>query len=138
MSEIREEKRLRALVVDDSSFIRRLSRALFEDLGFEVCTAEDGLAGVELGLEGQFDVVVVDGVLPGLSGPEVCRRLSSLPPERRPIIIMQSISMKGYAARIEAESAGADAYFEKEALSTRMLAWVHATLDARASAARAA
>ena len=130
-----EERRLRVLVVDDSSFIRKLNRSIFEDLGFEVTTAEDGLAGVRLGLEGSFDAVVVDGVLPGLSGPEVCRKLSSLPPERRPIIILQSISMKGYAARSQALSAGADAYFEKEALGTTMVAWVRAALAARELAA---
>lgn len=130
-----EERRLRVLVVDDSSFIRNLNRAIFEDLGFEVTPAEDGLEGVRLGLEGPFDVVVVDGVLPGLSGPEVCRKLSSLPPERRPIIILQSISMKGFAARSQALSAGADAYFEKEALGTTMVAWVRAALAARDLAA---
>lgn len=135
MSGACEEKRLRVLVVDDSSFIRKLNRAIFEDLGFEVTTAEDGLAGVQLGLEGSFDVVVVDGVLPGLSGPEVCRKLSSMPPERRPIIILQSISMKGFAARNQALSAGADAYFEKEALGTAMVAWVRAALAAREAAA---
>jgi CheY-like chemotaxis protein len=133
-----EERRLKILVVDDSSFIRKLNRAIFEDLGFEVTTAADGLEGVRLGLEGPFDVVVVDGVLPGLSGPEVCRELSSLPPERRPIIILQSISMKGFTARSRALSAGADAYFEKEALGTTMVAWVRAALAERELAARAA
>ncbi len=130
-----EERRLKLLVVDDSSFIRKLNKAIFEDLGFEVTTAEDGLEGVRLGLEGPFDVVVVDGVLPGLSGPEVCRKLAALPPERRPIIILQSLSMKGFAARSQALSAGADAYFEKEALGTTMVAWVRAALAARDSAA---
>lgn len=130
-----EERRLRVLVVDDSSFIRKLNRAIFEDLGFEVSTAEDGLEGVRLGLEGSFDAVVVDGVLPGLSGPEVCRKLSALPPAQRPIIILQSLSMKGFAARSQALSAGADAYFEKEALGTAMVAWVRAALAARESAA---
>ncbi|MFN7989550.1 MAG: response regulator [Thermoanaerobaculia bacterium] len=138
MNENRKERRLKVLVIDDSSFIRRLTRAIFEDLGFEVSTAEDGPEGARLGLEGPFDVVVVDGVLPGLSGPEVCRQLSSLPPERRPIIILQSISMKGYTARSQALSAGADAYFEKEALSTSMVAWVRETLTARELAASAA
>ena len=138
MSGACEERRLKVLVVDDSSFIRKLNRAIFEDLGFEVTTAEDGLAGARLGLEGSFDVVVVDGVLPGLSGPEVCRKLSALPPERRPIIILQSLSMKGYTARTEALSAGADAYFEKEALGTSMVAWVREAVAAREVAAREA
>lgn len=133
-----EEKRPKVLVVDDSSFILKLNRAIFEDLGFEVSTAEDGLAGVRLGLEGSFDAVVVDGILPGLSGPEVCRQLSSLPRERRPIIILQSVSMKGADGRHEALTSGADAYFEKKGLGGGMVAWLREALAVRELAAGAA
>ena len=131
MSEESRAKGRRMLVVDDSSFIRKLTRAVFGDLGFEVRTAEDGITGARIGLEEPFDVVVVDGVLPGLSGLEVCRKLATQPPARRPIIIMQSMSMNGHSARQEALSAGADVCLAKEALGNNLVAWVRRLVDAR-------
>jgi CheY-like chemotaxis protein len=126
------------LVVDDSSFIRKLTKAVFEDLGFEVRTAADGVTGALLGLEEAFDVVVVDGVLPGISGPEVCRQLAAQPPERRPIIVFQSMTMKDFSSRQEALSAGADVCLPKEALGNNVVAWVRRLMDARQVTAAAA
>jgi len=138
MSEGIRKARWRMLVIDDSSFVRRLTKAVFEEIGFEVLAAADGAEGARLGLDELFDVVVVDGVLPGLSGPDVCRKLAAQPPERRPIIIFQSMTMNDYASRQAALSAGANLCLPKEALGDNLVAWVRQLLDARPVIASAA
>ncbi len=66
---------MRVLVVDDEP---RLARALARglgDRGFDVVTASDGQAGYHLAKESFFDIIVLDLMLPRMSGLEVCRRL---------------------------------------------------------------
>lgn len=138
MSQETSQARWKMLVIDDSSFVRKLTRAVFEEIGFEVLTAADGAEGVQLGLRELFDVVVVDGVLPGLNGPDVCRKLSAQPPERRPIIVFQSMTMNDYSSRQAALAAGANICLPKEALGNNLVDWVRQMLDARQVTAAAA
>ncbi len=66
---------MRILVVEDE---RRLARAIghgLEDHGFAVELAHDGDTGLWLAREQEFDAIVLDLMLPGLSGYEVCKRL---------------------------------------------------------------
>ncbi|WP_020385070.1 response regulator transcription factor [Kribbella catacumbae] len=66
---------MRILVVEDE---RRLARAIghgLEDHGFAVELAHDGDTGLWLAQEQEFDAIVLDLMLPGLSGYEVCKRL---------------------------------------------------------------
>jgi two-component system OmpR family response regulator len=66
---------VRILVVEDE---RRLARAIghgLEDHGFAVELAHDGDTGLWLAQEQEFDAIVLDLMLPGLSGYEVCKRL---------------------------------------------------------------
>ncbi len=138
MSEGTGKARWRMLVIDDSSFVRKLTKAVFEEIGFEVLTAADGAEGARLGLNELFDVVVVDGVLPGLNGPDVCRKLASQATELRPIIIFQSMTMTDYSSRQAALSAGANICLAKEALGNNLVDWVRQLLDARPVIATAA
>jgi two-component system response regulator ResD len=63
------------LVVDDDEIIRRLVRAVLEADEFEVVEARDGETALRLASETQPAVVVLDILMPGLDGVEVCRRL---------------------------------------------------------------
>jgi DNA-binding response OmpR family regulator len=67
--------RLRALVVDDEPALVRVVAAYLEHEGFEVSTAPDGTEGLRLARLTQPDVVVLDVMMPGIDGIEVCRRL---------------------------------------------------------------
>ncbi|HUX70700.1 MAG TPA: response regulator transcription factor [Cellulomonadaceae bacterium] len=67
--------RYRALVVDDEpAFVRVVAAYLARD-GFEVDTATDGTEALRLAAAGHPDVVVLDVMMPGVDGVEVCRRL---------------------------------------------------------------
>ncbi len=65
----------RALVVDDEVALRRAVSAYLERDGFSVRTAGDGAEALALAREEPPDVVVLDVVMPGLDGIEVCRQL---------------------------------------------------------------
>ena len=66
---------VRALVVEDEGAIRRVVAAYLRQEGFEVSEADDGLRALEMAERDAPDVVVLDLMLPGLDGIEVCRRL---------------------------------------------------------------
>lgn len=64
----------RILVADDSETIRTLLVTALESSGYEVVTADDGLEAYEVGKEGDFDLVILDQLMPGLLGLEVIDR----------------------------------------------------------------
>ncbi len=67
--------RYRALVVDDEPALVRVVAAYLERDGFEVDTATDGTGALRLAADRNPDVVVLDVMMPGVDGVEVCRQL---------------------------------------------------------------
>jgi DNA-binding response OmpR family regulator len=67
--------RLRALVVDDEEPLVQVVRGYLAREGFDVVTAGDGEAAVSAAREHRPDVVILDLMLPGIDGLEVCRRI---------------------------------------------------------------
>ncbi len=65
----------RVLVVDDDDSIRDLVTTALEFVGFQVTVAADGFAGLAAAADGQPDLIVLDVMMPGIDGLEVCRRL---------------------------------------------------------------
>ncbi len=63
------------LVVEDDVKIARFIELELNHEGFSVETANDGRTGLDKALEGGFDLIVLDIMLPGLNGMEVCRRI---------------------------------------------------------------
>src|SRR5581483_1198724 len=66
---------IRALVVDDEQRLRDLVQGYLEREGFSVLAAADGQLALDLARKHAPDIVVLDLMLPGLDGLEVCRRL---------------------------------------------------------------
>jgi len=96
------------LVVDDDEMIRRLVRAVLEADEFEVAEARDGQAALALASETRPSVVVLDIMMPGLDGVEVCRRLDH--DQVRVVILTARDDPK---LETEAREAGADAFMTK-------------------------
>ena len=65
----------RILVVDDDPNMLLLVRFNLEQRGWTVVTADDGPSGLKLATEQRFDLVILDLMLPGISGFDVCRGL---------------------------------------------------------------
>jgi DNA-binding response OmpR family regulator len=68
----------RALVVEDDEDIRALLEYTLQTQGFDVLTADTGLAGVEAVKESQPDLITLDLGLPGIDGIEACRRIRDI------------------------------------------------------------
>lgn len=115
MSDRQGKPRL-VLVVDDDEMIRRLVRAVLEADEFEVAEARDGEAALKLASERQPSVVVLDVMMPGLDGVEVCRRLDH---EKVRVIVLTARDDPKLEA--EAKLAGADAFLTKPFSSIELL-----------------
>ena len=100
------------LVIDDEEGIRELAREAMVMVGFEVLTALDGERGLRLFGSERPDLVILDLMLPGLSGIEVCRRLKSKSETRQvPIILISARSEE--VDRVRGLETGADDYVTK-------------------------
>jgi DNA-binding response OmpR family regulator len=105
-------KKLKALIIDDDPSHRRLAQVLFERGGFEVFLAQEGSDGVHQAMLKIPDVIILDIMMEGLHGFEVCKMLRANSNLRRTAIIVTS--GKSYKADIEkAMELGADVYLVK-------------------------
>jgi len=65
--------KMKLLLVEDESGIANFVQQGLEENGFIVEVAEDGIRGLEMALSGEFELLLLDWMLPGLSGIEICR-----------------------------------------------------------------
>ena len=82
------------LLVDDDQFIRELYEEILKNEGFEVDAAQDGKQGLEKILEGGFDLILLDVMMPQLDGIGVIRALEkSLPRHKNgPILLLTNLA----------------------------------------------
>lgn len=81
----------RILVVDDDEQIRRMLTLGLERENYDVLTAADGVEGLQKALNLQPDLIILDLIMPGLSGLEVCQRLRASPQLANvPIVILSA------------------------------------------------
>jgi CheY-like chemotaxis protein len=80
------------LIVDDDSAVRVLLRAICRRQGFEVVEAENGAQALAAIEKRRFDVVVLDLMMPIMSGGEVLNRLAETNPWRRNVIVLTAAS----------------------------------------------
>ena len=104
------------LVVDDDDMIRRLVRTVLEADEYEVVEARDGNIALQLSESEHPAVVVLDVMMPGIDGVEVCRRLDH---ENVKVIILTARD----DPRLEdaCREAGADAFLTKPFSSVELL-----------------
>jgi two-component system phosphate regulon response regulator PhoB len=115
------------LVVEDEDALSELLQYNLKKEGFRVSVAADGEEAMMLVEERQPDVVVLDWMLPKISGIEVCRRLRSRQESRNLPIIM--LTARGEEAdRIRGLDTGADDYIVKPFLMKELFARVRAVL----------
>ena len=116
---------VRVLLVDDEErMVAALRRGLAAE-GFVVESATDGLAGLRLAQHGDFDAVVLDVMLPGLSGYEVVRRLRA---HDNWVPVLMLSAKDGEYDQADALDDGADDYLTKPFSFVVLLARIRALL----------
>lgn len=81
----------RVLVVDDSATIRRLVRSILEEAGYEVSSAPDGQAALDLLQRESFDAALLDFVMPRLNGYQLAQAIRAMPALRTlPLVLMSA------------------------------------------------
>ncbi|MDQ1375172.1 MAG: hypothetical protein QOJ09_2510 [Actinomycetota bacterium] len=113
------------LVVDDDEMIRRLVRTVLEADDFEVIEAKDGEQALGVISDKRPSVVVLDVMMPGLNGVEVCRQLDHANVK---VIILTARDDADLAE--ECMEAGADAFLTKPFSSIQLLDLVEDMLAA--------
>ena len=117
----------RVLVVDDEPALRDAVAYALEREGFDVEAVADGEAALELAAKDPFDAVVLDIMLPGLPGTEVCRRLRG---ESGVPIVMLTAKV-AEIDRVVGLELGADDYVTKPFSLAELVARVRAILRRR-------
>lgn len=100
------------LVVDDSRVIRKVSRRILEDLGFEVAEAGDGVEAMAWCTAVMPDVILLDWQMPVMDGMQFLKRLRNEPGGAAPKVVFCSVENAIDRIR-EALDAGADEYIMK-------------------------
>ena len=125
MSSAVGERRPRVLVVEDDPAMARALRDGFEYEGYAVRVAADGETGLELAREPGLDLIVLDVMLPRMSGLEICQRLRAARDDV-PIILLTARSQE--SDKVQGLRLGADDYVTKPFGFGELVARVEAVL----------
>lgn len=119
------------LVVDDEPTIRILVRAAFEQTGYRLLEAADGVSALETARRERPDLILLDIALPRLSGLEVCRQLKNDPTTAGADVLFLS----GFAQQAErraAQEAGGQGFITKPFSPAALVSQVTQTLQSHA------
>lgn len=116
------------LLVEDDFYVRQLYRLAFEKKGHQVVDAPDGQEALDLLAADRYDFLVLDLMLPKVTGLEVLKKAKATYPV--PVFILTNVGDE--AVLSEAVAAGADAYFLKVDYTPRQLV---ETIEAKIAAA---
>ena len=115
----------RILIIEDETSIAELEKDYLELSGFEVELEEQGNVGLERALNEDFDLLILDLMLPGMDGFEICRRFRQS--KNTPIIMISA--KKDDIDKIRGLGLGADDYMTKPFSPSELVARVKAHMD---------
>lgn len=102
---------MKTLIIDDSKTILAMLSEWFKDRNYEVLTATSGEKGLELFAQHEFDIVVLDVEMPGLTGFQVAHTIRGVEQNWTPIIFMSGSGNESYYQK--GINAGGDFFFTK-------------------------
>ncbi|MCL2864930.1 MAG: response regulator transcription factor [Lachnospiraceae bacterium] len=112
----------RILIIEDEEAIADLERDYLELSGFSVKTSNDGADGLKEALRGEYDLIILDLMLPGVDGFEICKRVREV--KDTPIILVSA--KKDDIDKIRGLGLGADDYMTKPFSPSELVARVKA------------
>ena len=115
----------RILIVEDEESIAELEKDYLELSGFEVEIENNGRVGLERALQEEFDLFILDLMLPGVDGFEICKKIRES--KNTPIIMVSA--KKDDIDKIRGLGLGADDYITKPFSPSEMVARVKAHLS---------
>jgi len=115
------------MVVDDEPALCRILERIISGEGYKVIVAMDGEKALALFKEHNPEVVLLDLMLPGMNGQEICRRIKELSPVTKVIFLSAKATPKGTAELRELKSE-ADGYLPKPASSRQILSSIQKVL----------
>jgi CheY-like chemotaxis protein len=120
----------RILIVEDDRVLRRACEVGLRKRGYEVVTADNGVDGLDRALEGGFDLILLDMLMPRMSGIDMLRELRAREGDgkRAAVLILSNSSKVG--GRDESDRLGVVGYMVKACLSLEALGNIVAKLTA--------
>ena len=112
------------LIIEDEIAIAELEKDYLELAGFQVALINEGSKGLEEALTGDYQLIILDLMLPGLDGFEICRRIR----EKKDIPILMVSAKKEDIDKIRGLGLGADDYMTKPFSPSELVARVKAHL----------
>ena len=83
---------MKVLIIDDEPLVRRSLQKVFEKQGHEVWVASDGIEGLDLWTDTRPQVVFLDVLMPGLSGPQLLTKLDPDLRSQTKVLLMSAYS----------------------------------------------
>ena len=127
--------RFRLLIIDDSPVALSFLQAVFKSASYDVDTAPDGEAGFVKAVSGVPDLIVTDGLMPGIDGFELIRRLKAEPATTDIPVLMLTSGEVG-DAEFTSREPQPDAMVAKSSSVDPLLAGVKALLNVKTPRAR--
>ena len=116
---------MRILVVEDEAKVASFIRKALEEESYAVDACNDGTTGLDLGQSGAYDLIVLDIMLPGMTGLEVLKGLRNAR-IKTPVLLLTALSKVDQ--KVKGLDAGADDYLTKPFAIDELLARVRALL----------
>ena len=101
------------VIIDDDRVTLTMLEMILSRNGYQVLSAQDGEAGLELVSKEKPDAVISDMLLPKIHGLELCSQIKQDPQLKDIKVILMTAVYKGAAFQFEAKDSGADHFIEK-------------------------
>ena len=115
----------KVLIVEDEDAIAEIERDYLELSGFDVTLASDGKEGLDIALKEDFDIIILDIMLPGMDGFDICKEIR----KEKDIPIIMVSAKKEDIDKIRGLGIGADDYMTKPFSPSELVARVKAHLS---------
>src|SRR5512146_1816529 len=125
----------KVLIVDDDEDILLIVQTILASAGYSAITARNGREGVDMALEVRPDLILLDVMMPELSGWEVCTTLKNAPETRQTPIAMLTVKSE-IRDLITGMQVGADDYVTKPFTRRKLLSTVRQAIDQRGESSR--